>query len=124
MLSQLALIDDSIRALYLPHVKYITDRTESGNAKVVIEFSSDHNYVNATVITPVNGYEYIQLPLHQQLFEGMTTNEIVPKPRWLDVVMDNTRFSTALLYKMMKGQSGKSSLNSVQYAINTFAIYI
>lgn len=124
VLSQLALIEDSIRVLYWPHVKYITDRTESGNAKIVIEFSSDHNDVNATIVTPVSGYEYVQVPLHQQLFEGMTVNKPVPQPGWLDVVMDNTRFSTASLYKMMKGQSGKSSLNSAQCAINTFTTYI
>ncbi|EFN69845.1 Vitellogenin [Camponotus floridanus] len=105
VLSQLALIEDSIRVLYWPYVKYITNRTESGNAKVVIEFSSDHNDINATIVTPVSGYEYVQVPLHQQLFEGMTVNKPVSQPGWLDVIMDNTRFSTASLYKMMKGQS-------------------
>lgn len=69
MLSHLALIEDSIRASHLPHVKYITDRAESGNVKVVIEFPSDLNHVNATVVTPVSGYEYVEVPLRQQLFE-------------------------------------------------------
>lgn len=121
MLSQLALIEDSIRASHLSHVKYIMDRAESGNVKVVVEFSSDLNHVNATVVTPVNGYEYVQVPLRQQLFEGMTEGE--PPVGW-HFVMDNTRFSVASLYKMMQGQSSKSSSNSVQYAINAFITYV
>ncbi|XP_072766849.1 larval-specific very high density lipoprotein [Anoplolepis gracilipes] len=105
VLSHFAQIEDFIRASLWPHVKYITDRTESGNAKVVIEFLSDVNHINATVVTPVSGYEYVQVPLHQQmpLFEGMTMGEPMSQP-W-HFVMDNTRFSIAALHKMTQGQS-------------------
>ncbi|XP_070169151.1 larval-specific very high density lipoprotein [Polyergus mexicanus] len=102
ILSHLALIEDSIRASHLSHVKYITDRAENGNAKIVIEFPSDLNHVDATIVTPISGYEYVQVPLRQQLFEGMTANK--PEVGW-HFVMDNTRFSVASLYKMMQGQS-------------------
>lgn len=83
------------------------DRVESGNARVMVEYSSDMRHVNATVITPVSGYEYVQVPLHQRLFEGMVTDESMMYSQW-HPVMDNTRFSVASLHKMTQGQTSKS----------------
>lgn len=114
------MIEDHIRASYLPHVRYIVDRVESGNAKVVIEYSSDLSHVNATVVTPVSGYEYVQVPLHQHLFEGMVTDRSVPQwhlqshPQWHSV-MDNTRFSVPTLHKLTQGQASKSLLSEKSF---------
>lgn len=107
--SQLNKFDDHFRAMHLPFVRYIVDRTLSGTAQMVIEFSSDLNHVNATVVTPVSGYEYVQLPLHQPTnFEGISVNEtVMSHPVWQSM-MDNTRFSMISLYKAMQGQSSKS----------------
>jgi len=109
-----ARIEDHIRALYLPHMKYIMDRAENGNAKVVIEYSLDVTHVNATVITPVNGYEYVQVPLQQQgpLFEGMIVDKPVPQPQW-HFLMDNTHFPISAVYKMTQGQASKSSVSKM-----------
>ncbi|XP_011644827.2 uncharacterized protein LOC105431979 [Pogonomyrmex barbatus] len=105
VLSHLARIEDHIRASQLPHVKYITDRTENGNVKIMIEFSSNLSHVNATVVTPVSGYEYVQVPLKQQhLLKGMAMSEPVSQPEW-HFGMDNTRFSLASLHKITQGQS-------------------
>lgn len=112
--SQVAMIEDHIRASYLPHVRYIVDRVESGNAKVVIEYSSDLSHVNATVVTPVSGYEYVQVPLQQHLFEGMVTDRSMPYPQW-HPVMDNTRFSVAALHKVTHGQASKSLLSDKSF---------
>ncbi|XP_025152987.1 uncharacterized protein LOC105191299 isoform X2 [Harpegnathos saltator] len=99
--SYLAMIDDHFRATHLSHVQYLTERVESGNAKIVIEFPSDMNYINATVITPVNGYEYIQIPLHPQheaLFEGVLMEK--PAHSGWHYVTDNTHFSAPVLNKV------------------------
>ncbi|XP_011873296.1 PREDICTED: uncharacterized protein LOC105565058 isoform X2 [Vollenhovia emeryi] len=102
--SYFAMIEDRIRASHLPHVRYIMDRVESGNAKIIVEYSSDLSHVNATVITPVNGYEYIQIPLRQHLFEGMIVHRPTPSPQW-HPTMDSTRFSVGALYKMTQDQA-------------------
>ncbi|XP_012220182.1 vitellogenin-5 [Linepithema humile] len=103
--SQFNKFDDHVRALHLPYVRYIVDRTPSGNAQVVIEFSSDLSHVNATVVTPVSGYEYVQVPLHQSTnFEGIVVNKAVSHPVW-HTIMDSTRFSVTNLYKVMQDQS-------------------
>lgn len=107
VLSHLAMVEDHVRAMHLPYVKYITDRVESGNARVMVEYSSDLRHVNATVMTPVSGYEYVQVPLHQRLFEGMTMDKPMTYPQW-HPVMDNTRFSVASLHKVTQGQASKS----------------
>lgn len=109
--SQLNQIDDHFRAWYLPHVSYIVDRTPSGNAQMVVEFSSDLSHVNATVVTPVSGYKYVQVPLHEQsVFEGMSVNKAMSHPMW-HAAMDNTRFSVTNLYKVLQGHSSKSFTN-------------
>jgi len=109
ILSQFNKFDDYFRALHLPYVRYIVDRTPSGNAQMVIEFSSDLSHVNATVVTPVSGYEYVQVPLHHRdaVIEGILVNKAISHPVW-HAVMDNTRFSVTNLYKVMQGQSSKS----------------
>lgn len=110
MYSQLAMIDDYIRATHLPYVKYLTERAESGNAKVVIELPIDLTYINATVVTPVHGYKYIEIPTHHHHhhFEGMTMGKTVPHPGWHSV-MDNTHFSVSVLNKFTQELSSKLS---------------
>lgn len=105
MLSHLAMVEDHVRAMYLPHVRYITDRVESGNARVMVEYSTDLSHVNATVVTPVSGYEYVRVPLHRRLFEGM--DKPMSYPHW-HFMMDNTRFPVTHLHKMMQGQISES----------------
>lgn len=107
--SQLSMIEDHIRAMHLPHVKYLTERVEGGNAKIVIELPSDVSYVNATVISPVNGYEYVEVPLHQHLFEGVNMGTPMPHSGWHSV-MDNTHFSISALSKVTQGLTSKLSL--------------
>uniref|UniRef100_A0A348G627 Very high density protein 1 n=1 Tax=Odontomachus monticola TaxID=613454 RepID=A0A348G627_ODOMO len=100
--SQLSMFDDHFRATHLPHVRYLSERAEGGNAKIVIEFPSDLKYINATVITPVNGYEYIEIPVHQHLFEGMIMGK--PTPHWgWHATMDNTHFPISALSKVTQG---------------------
>jgi len=96
--------------MYLPHVKYILDRVENGNIKLAVELSTDLSDLNATVITPVSGYEYVQVPLQEQLFEGMVVDEPVPHPGW-HAVLDNTHFTVNSLRKMVEGSFSKSSPN-------------
>jgi len=108
--SWLQSIDDSIRAMHLPHVKYILDRVENGNMKLVVEISTDLNKLNASVITPVSGYKYVQVPLQGQLFEGMIMDKPVPQPGW-HAILDNTHFTVNSLRKMMEGSFSKSSPN-------------
>ncbi|XP_014484680.1 PREDICTED: uncharacterized protein LOC106749573 [Dinoponera quadriceps] len=102
--THLARIDDYIRAMYLSHVKYLTERVESGNAKFMIELPSDLKHINVTVITPVKGYEYLEIPTHQRLFEGMVMGKTTPHSGW-HTVMDNTHFSTGVLDKITQGNS-------------------
>jgi len=96
--------------MHLTYVKYILDRVENGNIKLAVEVSTDLNDLNATVITPVSGYEYVQVPLQAQLFEGMVMDEPVPRPEW-HAVLDNTHFTVNALRKMMEGSFSKSSPN-------------
>ncbi|XP_018358999.1 PREDICTED: uncharacterized protein LOC108758502 [Trachymyrmex cornetzi] len=104
ILSYLAMIEDYIRASHLSYVRYLVDRVESGNAKIMIEYSSDLSHVNTTIVTPVNGYEYVQVPLQQHLFEGMVVDRPVSHPQWHSL-MDNTRFSVGVVHKLMQGQT-------------------
>lgn len=114
------MVDDYVRAMHLPHMKYITDRTESGNVKVVIELPSDLTHLNATVVTPVNGYQYVEIPMHQRLFEGMMMEKQMPHSGW-HTVMDNTHFTVGTLRKMTQGLSSKSMLLSVS-VLNFFYV--
>ena len=107
ILSYLAMIEDHIRASYLSYIRYFVERVESGNAKIMIEYSSDLSHVNTTIITPVNGYEYVQVPLQQHFFEGIVVDRPVSHPQWHSL-MDNTRFSIDTVYKLMQGQTSKS----------------
>lgn len=116
------MVEDHIRASYLPHVKYIMDRVESGNAKVVVEYSSDLSHVNATVVTPVSGYEYVQVPLQQHVFEGIVVDKPIPHPPQWNLVMDNTRFSVVAMHKMTQNQASKSLLLDKSLLFNIIII--
>lgn len=106
--AQLATIDDRVRATYLPYMRYIANRTENGNAKTVIEFPADLSYINATVVTPNNGYEYVEVSLRQRLFEGMIMGN--PAPHWgWHVGMANTYFTIDALRKVKEGLSSEYS---------------
>ncbi|KAL0116776.1 hypothetical protein PUN28_009999 [Cardiocondyla obscurior] len=104
ILSLVAMMEDYVRASYLPYVWYITDRAENGNAKVVIEYSTDMSHLYAIVVTPVSGYQYIEVPLQQHLFDGIVTHTPMSYPQWHSV-LDNTRFSVAALHKMSQNQA-------------------
>lgn len=106
VLSHFAMIDDHIRATYLPHVKYITDRTDSGIANGVIELSPDLSYINATIVTPISGYKYIEVPLYQRLFEGMIMGEFTPQSGWHSL-LDNGQFDADTLREITSGTSSK-----------------
>ncbi|RLU17871.1 hypothetical protein DMN91_010110 [Ooceraea biroi] len=108
VVSLLQSIDDSIRATYLPHVKYIWDRAENGNMKIMLEVSTDLNHLNATVVTPVSGYEYVQVPLHQgKVFRGIIMDQTISHP-WMaewHTALVNTHFTMNALRKMTQGLS-------------------
>lgn len=110
VLSKVAWIEDQLRALYLPHIKYTSNRAQSSNAQVVVEYASDMSHINASVVTPVNGYEYVRIPLHDQVLEGMVMGEPVSHPQW-HFVMDNTHFSIGMMNKVIQGQYSKFYLS-------------
>lgn len=80
--SYINVVEDIIRASYFPHLKYITDRVESGSATLTVEFPFDMTNVNISVVTPISGYKYLQIPLHDTLFEGMIMNNQSWYPTW------------------------------------------
>lgn len=104
------MVEDYIRAMYMPHVKYILDRTDTGTVKAVIKLPSDLKYLNATIMTPISGYEYLEIPLHERFFKGLMMEKQVSHSGW-HILMDNTRFTAVTLRDMTGDLSSKSLLN-------------
>lgn len=113
------MVEDHIRASHMPHMSYIMDRVESGNIKVVIEYSSDMSHINATIVTPDSGYGYVQVPLHQHLFEGLDMFRSSHQ-QW-HPLMGSTRFSLGAMYRLTQEQTSKSLLSDKSFF---FYVYI
>ncbi|KAG7189215.1 hypothetical protein KM043_008778 [Ampulex compressa] len=82
--SNIYMLQDILRATFLPYVKYTAAHVDPGTIKVSTEYKVDTNRADLSVITPHVSYDLLEMPIGD--------------PTW-NILMDNTHFSIPNLYK-------------------------
>lgn len=85
-------MQDVLRVVFYPHMKYSWTHVEPKTAKIVYEFPYLTHDLNTAVITPTHSYELVQLPFGH--------------PVW-NMWMDNTHYAFKHLYQYINEQSSK-----------------
>ncbi|KAI4504781.1 hypothetical protein M0802_000331 [Mischocyttarus mexicanus] len=88
LVSQLTMVEDIIRATYLPHVSYNTN-IEHGKTKVIVDFPVGTDNANISIVTPNHGYDITEIPFGNKLS---------------NIWMLNTRFPAIFVHKLLNEQ--------------------
>lgn len=103
VLAGLAAFDDYVRFDNFPYISYSPDHTTTGSMEVHVNYSSNDNYANVTVMNPSYSYK-----LQNVLYGSKNA-----KDRSNDLIMDNIGFSTQFLVAYYRGDISKTIIASM-----------
>ncbi|XP_015176309.1 PREDICTED: vitellogenin-6-like [Polistes dominula] len=131
IVSKLTMLEDSVRAIFSPHVSYNTN-VEPGKIKVIVECPVETDNVNVSVVTPTHGYEITELPFGNKLATMWMLNTHFPLNFLNNLLTEQMKICTIYPQVLLTADKGvipytvsdQWTLVSGDYVHNTYAVFV
>ncbi|XP_054003278.1 uncharacterized protein LOC128889579 [Hylaeus anthracinus] len=92
---QASTIEKFVHGIFFAHSNFTSELVSPGNVKVLLNYSTWTPMVDVGVITPINGYQLLQLPFGDKVWNMLMQNVQFPVHSLVDYVQDRNRMCTA-----------------------------
>ncbi|XP_014607084.1 PREDICTED: uncharacterized protein LOC106788397 [Polistes canadensis] len=131
IVSKLTMLEDSVRAIFLPHVSYNTN-IEPDKIKVIVEYPVGTDNVDVSVVTPTHGYEITEIPFGNKLWNMWMLNTRFPLVFLQQLLNEQMKICTVYPQVLLTADNGvipyavsdQWTLLSGDYTHNTYAVFV